>query len=190
MILREMYVDGDSVIKHSGAISILDCIGISDSFDGDVSYIDDKSKILDLFKSKNLFGVVRIYKDTDNIFHAQCFVLYPEEVELLDYIDEVQEIRGTFPSNKSFIISRVLLFNKYRIFMGDCTRSLMGSKYWTILDLLLSNDFKLQDNGFYIKYDDRIAISSINGLVGCFYKLCCSEDEFMRFITKLKVLKR
>ena len=190
MILREMYVDDDSVIKHSGDISILDCIGVSDSFDGDIFYIDDKKKILDLFKSKDLFGVVRVYKDRDDIFCAQSCIIYPEEVKLLEYIEEIKGICGTFPSSKSFITSHVLLFGKYRLFMGDCSRSLLDNKYWTILGLLLNNDLKLEDNGFYIKYDDSIVINSINSLVGCFYKLCCSEDEFMRFITKLKVLKR
>lgn len=192
MILREIYVKDNSVRRYNSLIDGLTRIGISPTFDSDITYITNTEKMLSLFKSKDLFGCISVIND----YRVQLVVLTPEEIKLLEYIDSVTEIRGSFPSDKDCIVSPAVLSNKYThwfFLQSRITSSeyFVKFRYWSILQLLISSDFSIQDGGFYIKHDASIILNNASTfLYGVFYKINCSESEFKRFLAKVKVLKR
>ena len=195
MILREIYVKDNSVRRYDNPIVGLSRIGVSSTFDSEITYITNTEKMLSLFKSRDLFGCISVIND----YHVQLVVLTPEELNLLDYIDSVTEIRGRFPSGINCIVSSVMLSNKYThcihwfFLQSRLTSSeyFAKFKYWSILQLLISSDFSFYGDGFYIRLDDSLIVHNASTvLYGAFYRVNCSESEFRKFLAKVAVLKK
>lgn len=192
MILREIYVKDNSVRRYDSPIVSLSRIGVSSTFDSEITYITNTEKMLSLFKSRDLFGCISVI----NNYHVQLVVLTPEELKLLEYIDSVTEIRGRFPSGMNCIVSPVMLSNKYTHWFFLQSRLTSSKyfakfKYWSILQLLISSDFSFYGDGFYIRLDDSLIVNNASTvLYGVFYRVNCSESEFRKFLAKVAVLKK
>ena len=175
--------DNKKVDRYSGSLTVLTCIGVSHSFESDIIYIRDYKTIVNLVENENLFGVCRTWYNHNDLY-VQIYVLKQEEIKLLNYIDDFTLLYSEFPKNVSYYSCRRLPKEKYRFLLKDYFDV---NVYFSILELLLYSDFKLEDSGFYIKPTEVELDTDITGI---YYKLNCSESEFKRFLTKVTVLKK
>lgn len=184
MILREIYNNGKQVCRFSGSLSCITCLGVSNSFESEIFYITDYDHISSLVSSESLFGVCRAWYSDYNDLFVQLYVLTQEEIKLLSYIDDFTLLYSEFPKNVSYYPCYKLPKEKYRFLLKDYSNA---NAYFSILELILYSDFKLEDGGFYIKPTE---VESGTDIIGIHYKINCNESEFRRFLTKVTVLKK
>lgn len=84
MILREIGFNDKNVTSFLGSVNELSYIGISQTFDSDITKIYDKLKMNSIL-TPEIFGVIsRAPKQYGNLA-VRLYVLSPEEITLLGY---------------------------------------------------------------------------------------------------------
>ena len=175
MILSGICSKGNSIMKFLSHLSDIDYITVSDTISGDLYSIDNKCEIKSLITSGNLFGVVSFHNLSSFDMCLCLYAITEEELQLLSYISNTSICYILSPRYR-YITGH--LDNSNNFFLKNPSISL---KYWSILFLLLRQDFDIIDNSFYIISSPQYGIR---------FELNCSEQEFRKFLTKVKVLKR
>lgn len=168
-IVTEICSKGTLYNKFSGTLKDLDYIKINDKI------IKSKEEIRQYINKGNVFGVVKYINYTSDMV-LKIVIPSKEELKLYNYIEYSCTVLYKFSGVKSINVDK-FPDSHFRFFIDDS----IGSKYLSILNSLVQSDFDIIDGNFFIKFGKIDLIK---------YKLNCSESEFMRFITKLKVLKR
>lgn len=177
MILREIGFNNKNVTSFLGGINELSYIGIGQTFDSEITRIYDKKRMNDIL-TPEIFGVIsRVPKQYGNLA-VRLYVLSPEEITLLGYIDSAENVTYR-PNGVVAIDCHIMLDRNYKFLIPT---GLAGKGvYWSLLELLLSYDFTVINNYFFIRCAEFKYIR---------YKINCSETELRRFLAKVKVLKR
>ena len=175
MILRQIANKNEVIIYHfSGSLTNISYIGVSETFDSPIKIIRDKEKMRSFLRER-IFGVLDYFRlgGTDIV---DLYTLKDEEVQLLSFIEESICIPFKV-DNIRFIYTHCGLDSKYWFLRTDKSFNI---KYLSILEFLLSNEFDISDNCFFLYTGNSKYIR---------YKLNCSEKEFRLFLTKVRVLK-
>lgn len=179
MIIRDIQLsNGEYVKRFVGQVFQVSKVGISDTFEGDVSYITDVNILLD----NDAFGFYfnRVFEDEVLADYSSIllYVLSDLELQFLSFIESAENI------GVDTILDTVGLLTEtcddYYIITKAWTPK---DKYWTILReviaLFKSNSLTIVDNSFYLEFYKNYTVE---------YTINTSWEKFNRFLTKVITL--
>lgn len=179
MIIRDIQLsNGEYVKRFVGQVFQVSKVDISDTFEGDVSYITDVNILLD----NDAFGFYfnRVFEDEVFINYSSIllYVLSDLEIQFLSYIENVKLVRIDTILDTVGLLTETC--DNYYIITKAWTPK---DKYWTILReviaLFKSNSLTIVDNSFYLEFYKNYTVE---------YTINTSWEKFNRFLTKVITL--